>query len=237
MLPSVSIGESVMKMMSGAFAVTIFSLVLTGCGIHTRSVRLQVPAASIYGGTPSPIILEPSVDRRDLIKAPSSMGHAVSPQLIRAIGEGNAASMIAGGGGGKNAFVVELADGKTVTSTVDDLVSSTLRSHGYEPVKDSPAYSSTPHLRVDVTKFFLYQPFNFFRALTWTMQMKANIETRVFVSQNGKTKTFVIDGNGANIVQTGSDENYIETYSSAMSDYKKKFEADVLGYLHQGDQQ
>jgi hypothetical protein len=226
-----------MKRILVAVVICVFALALEGCGIHTRSVRLQVPTAEAFGGRPAPVVLVSVNDDRNLTNAPSSMGHSVSPQLIRAIGDGKTASMIAGDGGGKNAFVIELADGKTVASVVNDLISNILVSHGYKVVGDSSSYADAPHLTVDVTKFFLYQPFNFFRALTWTMQMKANIETRITIAQHGSSQTIAVLGKGANIVQTNSDENYIETYSAAMADYKRAFEADVLRHLNQGDKQ
>lgn len=217
--------------MKGLFLMCALAL-LSGCGVNTKQVRLELPEATrVTPATAKQIVLASVTDQRDLLNSPSSFGNTITSALLKNLGPADAKSLIAGGGRGSNGYAVILADGESVSDVMRKLISNILEQHGYVVLRDSMTHPGIPAIDVRINQFFLNEPFNFGRVLTWTSQMKADISTDVTIKENGSSHEFSIEGSGANIVQTNRGINYVETYTAAMKDYTKSFDAKVFNKL------
>lgn len=209
-------------------AIAFATIVLASCGIQTRTVRLDPLQVPSIGLSPKPrALVVIAEDARDLTQAPSSMGSSATPSFLKAIGPSDAASLIAGVGDGSKGFAIVLPGGETVAHFMQRFVASLFEGRGYAVYLTTQGHPGAIVANVSVTQFYLNQPFNFLRALTWTQQMKASIATDITVKDGSSERTYLVAGHGANIVQTNKDENYQQTYSTAMKDYIKDFNAKV----------
>ena len=212
--------------------VMLVAILLAGCGIHTRTVRLDLPARTVVSPNPGlAVVVLPVIDGRQLTNAPSSAGYKIEAGLLKALGPEKAASLIAGVGDSSKGYAVLLQDEEPVSELMRKFVTEIFEAKGYAVYSASQLHPDAPLVDVRVTQFYLNQPFNFFRALTWTNQMKATIATDVTVSDGRGRRVYSVIGHGANIVQTGKDANYQETYAKAMDDYSRDFNAKVFDGL------
>lgn len=204
-------------------------LALAGCStLHTKPAHLLLPTPDRVSGDLKPIVIDSVVDARDFSTTPDASGPRLAPSTAQQLGEHGRATAIYGMGHG--VFVTVLDQG-TVADEVRDLVTGVLKDKGYKVVSNDQAPATSPHLKVKVTEFWSYLPFNFGRALTYTQQMKAWVATDVTVQTDGITREFSVSGYGANIIQRYSEENIQETYGTAMAEYSRNLDSKLTNSL------
>lgn len=152
----------------------------------------------------------------------------MKPGFLKSLGPEKTAALIYGVGDESKGYAVLLPDGQSVANLVHGLVAGIFEAKGYTVYRDDAGHQDAPHVEVRITQFYLNRPFNFLRAMSWTLQMKAVIVTDVTVSLPQGRRTFTVSGRGANIVQTDKDANYQETYAEAMNDYTSDFNTQVF---------
>ncbi|WP_157971458.1 hypothetical protein [Dyella sp. C9] len=200
--------------------VLLFGLfLLTGCGLKTRPVNLDIPAEGAVTSETRMIVIDDIVDARDFNTLPESSGSRLETGVIRQLGESGRARAIAGQPVGPLVSVV--ANDRTVRDEVRALITAAMNDRGYSVVANTDAPPGAPRLRVTIREFWCYMPFNFGRALTWTQQLKAWITTDISITTESGTRSISVSGYGANIIQVNSERNVAETYGFAMADYRK----------------
>ena len=204
-------------------------LVLTGCStLRTQPAHLLLPTADHVSGDLKTVVIDSVVDARDFSGIPGSTGHRLAPSTAQQLGEQGRATAIYGMSRGP---YVTVLDQGTVADKVRDLVTGVLQGKGYKVVSSDEASAASPHLRIKVTEFWSYLPFNFGRAMTYTQQMKAWITTDVTIQTRGTNREFSVSGYGANIVQRYSEENIQETYTAAMAEYARNLDSQLTNSL------
>lgn len=202
---------------------------LAGCAVQTKPVHLQLPEADRVSGDLKPMVIDSITDVRNLSQGPDGDGRRLQPTVVTQLGEKT--KMAIGAVNSHARWTWVLADNQTVADQMELLVGQVLAEHGYHAIPAAGAPADAPHMSIKVTEFWLQQPFNVGRVLTWTQQMKAWVATDVQVTTAGRTRSFHVSGKGANIVQQLSDENVRETYESAMSDYARNLGAKLFSSI------
>ena len=149
----------------------------------------------------------------------SLFGNKLSPEE-QAINVGGA---FRGGSG----FAVNLED-ETAVSEMRKILTQALRGMGYRVLPAGAEQSPDTTVAVAIEKFEVTMPFNFWRAATYSQHMVADIQTRIVVSDASGAKTIKISGQGRNIYQIVTPENWQITLNRAVSEYTKRLQAAML---------
>jgi hypothetical protein len=189
-------------------------LVLTGCGIQHQNVRLSLPSPQVNQPNGKPIVLSSVTDSRgahaDLKLSANDRTH-------------NVGGVMRGGSG----IAVDLAD-TTVTDEMRSVITQSLRGMGYKVINNSEATTDTPRVAADITKLDASMPMNFFRAMTYSQKMLADIATNVTVTSGKATQSFTVSGHGENIYQRVVPENWEVALNRAVADYIKKLQEAMI---------
>ncbi|MBB3228849.1 hypothetical protein FHW69_003494 [Luteibacter sp. Sphag1AF] len=206
--------------------VTLVLAGLAGCGLHTTRMAMNPPVADQPGGGRNVVIAEVT-DGRAFATLPESSRERLDASAQAELGVPGRSAAIGGNGN----FIVMLKQGDSVQDWVRDLVTTGLRKNGYIVVPKTSAPAGTPTISVKVEEFWTYVPVNFGRALTWTNQMKAWIQTRIEIQGQAEPAVVTVSGTGAHIIQMFSEQNVRESYGLAADDYLIQFQRKVLAAL------
>ena len=186
-------------------------LVLTGCGLHRQTVRIEPPEEHANPLDGKPIVLAAIVDAR----APSTDLQLDASDLSRNVG---------GSGRGGNGFAVQLEDG-TVADRMRDIIVQSLRGMGYKVV-DAATPNEIPRVQVKITQFAVTIPFQFWRAATYQTRMLADISAEVTLTKAaGASQTFTVKGHGYNVYQRVIPENWQIALNKAVADFSRNFQS------------
>lgn len=182
-------------------------LLLTGCGIKTQIVRVDVPDVHVNPERGPLIAVNAVADDR-----PSSF----LSQFPAADRAKNVGGVVRGG----NGINVVLESSQT-TEKVRAIIIQALRSMGYRTV--SACDVSCTQLNVSLTDFSVKMPFNFWRAAGWAQQMVADISAHVVARDADRERAFDVSGHGTNIYQVVSRENWEAALDRAVKDFNSNF--------------
>jgi hypothetical protein len=154
-----------MKRIIAACAV----LLLAGCGVQRQDVHPSLPSAHINPVDGRPIVIAGVTDSR----------HPIDGLKLSSDEKWRNVGGVARGGSG---IAVNLEDG-TTADLARELVVQTVRSMGYKTVADDTAAADVPRVKIDITQFSVGMPFNFFRAMSYSQQMIADIATSITVGR------------------------------------------------------
>ncbi|KAF1008543.1 MAG: hypothetical protein GAK28_00964 [Luteibacter sp.] len=199
-------------------AIAALSIMLGGCGIHRTTVRLA-PPETLAQPDAQKVVIGDIRDQRDFLITPDSHGDRLDKATRDELGEAGRASVV----GGAVRFVYDLPKGERVEDVVKALLVSGLQNAGYRVVKADDADAATPVVSADIKEFWCYMPFNFGRALTWTMQLRTWVDTAVTFKGPQGERSFVVSGRGGNISQFLSEENIQQAYQPAFEEYIRAF--------------
>lgn len=199
-------------------------LFLTGCGIKTQVVRVDVPDVHVNPERGPVVIVGVVTDER-----PSSF----LSQFPVADRSKNVGGVVRGG----NGFSVVLESSMT-TEKVRDIMVQALRSMGYRTADKCEV--SCIQLDVSLTDFSVKMPLNLLRAAAWSQQMVADVSAHVVARDAGNTRSFDVSGHGTNIYQIVSPENWEVALERAVKDFSSNFKQAMAeqgaGFVSKGDQ-
>lgn len=184
---------------------------LTGCGIKTQVVRVNVPDVHVNPEHGPVAVVGAVVDKR-------------SSPLLSKIPAADRQKHVGGMFRGGNGINVAL-ESSTTTEKVRAIIVQALRSMGYRTANEC----DVPCIRLDVslTEFSVKMPFEFWRTVGWAQQMVADVSTEVVVQDAGQTRTFDVSGHGTNIYQVVSRENWEVALDRAVEDFSSNFKQAV----------
>lgn len=181
-------------------------LLLTGCGIRTEVVRVNVPDIRVNPEQGPVVVVAPVRDNRP----------QYFPQVQSAARAKNIGGVIRAG----NGVLVEL-ETSTASDKAREIMIQALRNMGYRTADNCDA--SCTRLEATLTDLSVSSPVNVWRAATYTQQMLADIAVQVTARKDGQTRTFTATGHGANIFQVASRENWeialeraVKSFSSSL---------------------
>lgn len=187
---------------------------LSGCGLRHDGVRIELPAVHINPRDGAPVV----VDRvRDIRNFSDTL------DLVQKIDISERKRLVGGAYRGGNGIAVDLVD-ETVETQTRKIIVQALRELGYKVIPLESATSDVPRVDVDIEKFFVALPFDFWRAASYSQHMLADMSTNVTVSKSGGDRTFVAKGHGENIYQVTSAENWQIALNKAVVEYSKQFQ-------------
>lgn len=166
-------------------------LLLTGCGIRTEVVRVNVPDIRVNPEQGPVVVVAPVHDSRPVY----------FPEVAAADRAKNIAGVVRQGNG-----VLVSVESTTAADKTREIMIQALRNMGYRTADRCEA--SCTVLETSLTDFSVKMPANFFRMVSSTQQMLANISVQVVARRDGQTRTFTATGHGANIFQVPSRENW-----------------------------
>jgi len=166
-------------------------LLLTGCGIRTEVVRVNVPDIRVNPEQGPVVVVAPVRDSRP----------AYFPEVAAADRARNIAGVVRQGNG-----VLVSVESTTAADKTREIMIQALRNMGYRTADRCEA--SCTLLETSLTDFSVKMPANFFRMVSSTQQMLADISVQVVARRDGQTRTFTATGHGANIFQVPSRENW-----------------------------
>jgi hypothetical protein len=199
-----------MKRIIAACAV----LLLAGCGVQRQDVHPSLPSAHINPVDGRPIVIAGVTDSR----------HPIDGLKLSSDEKWRNVGGVARGGSG---IAVNLEDG-TTADLARELVVQTVRSMGYKTVADDTAAADVPRVKIDITQFSVGMPFNFFRAMSYSQQMIADIATSITVGRGSSAQTFEVVGHGTNVYQVVKPENWEVAINRAMENYSKRLQTKML---------
>ncbi len=181
-------------------------LLLTGCGIRTEVVRVNVPDIRVNPEQGPVVVVAPVRDSRPVY----------FPEVAAADRAKNIAGVVRQGNG-----VLVSVESTTAAEKTREIVIQALRNMGYRTADRCEA--SCTLLETSLTDFSVKMPANFFRMVSSTQQMLADISVQVVARRDGQTRTFTATGHGANIFQVPSRENWeialeraVKSFSSSL---------------------
>jgi hypothetical protein len=183
------------------------SLLLTGCGIKTQVVRVDVPDVHVNPERGPVVIVGAVADNR-----PSSF----LSQFPAADRSKNVGGVVRGGNG-----INVVLESSMTTEKVRAILVQALRSMGYRTA--SQCEVSCTQLDVSLTDFSVKMPFNFWRAAGWSQQMVADVSAHVVAKDTSHTRAFDVSGHGTNIYQVVSRENWETALDRAVKDFSSNF--------------
>jgi len=166
-------------------------LLLTGCGIRTEVVRVNVPDIRVNPEQGPVVVVAPVRDSRPVY----------FPEVAAADRAKNIAGVVRQGNG-----VLVSVESTTAADKTREIMIQALRNMGYRTADRCEA--SCTLLETSLTDFSVKMPANFFRMVSSTQQMLADISVQVVARRDGQTRTFTATGHGANIFQVPSRENW-----------------------------
>jgi len=123
------------------------------------------------------------------------------PEVAAADRAKNIAGVVRQGNG-----VLVSVESTTAADKTREIMIQALRNMGYRTADRCEA--SCTLLETSLTDFSVKMPANFFRMVSSTQQMLADISVQVVARRDGQTRTFTATGHGANIFQVPSRENW-----------------------------
>ncbi|SEU08466.1 hypothetical protein [Stenotrophomonas indicatrix] len=181
-------------------------LLLTGCGIRTEVVRVNVPDIRVNPEQGPVVVVAPVRDSRPVY----------FPEVAAADRAKNIAGVVRQGNG-----VLVSVESTTAAEKTREIMIQALRNMGYRTADRCEA--SCTLLETSLTDFSVKMPANFFRMVSSTQQMLADISVQVVARRDGQTRTFTATGHGANIFQVPSRENWeialeraVKSFSSSL---------------------
>lgn len=166
-------------------------LLLTGCGIRTEVVRVNVPDIRVNPEQGPIVVIAPVRDGRT----------EYFPQVAAAERPQNIGGVIRGGNG-----VLVSLESSTASDKAREIMIQALRNMGYRTADQCTG--TCTELEVTLTDFSVKMPLNFWRAASSTQQMLADIAVNVTARKDGQARGFTATGHGANIFQIVSRENW-----------------------------
>lgn len=182
-------------------------LLLTGCGIKTQVVRVDVPDVHVNPEHGPVVVVGAVTDERP----PSFLSQFPAADRSKNVGG------VVRGGNGINVVL----GSSTTTEKLRAIIIQALRSMGYRTASQCEA--SCTQLDVSLTDFSVKMPFNFWRAAGWAQQMVADVSAHVVARDAGHTKPFDVSGHGANVYQVVSRENWEAALDRAVKDFNSNF--------------
>lgn len=186
-------------------------LLLTGCGVRTEVVRVNVPDIRVNPEQGTTIVVAPVRDNR-----PSDFLSLV-PASDRARNVGGEIRQ----GNGFN-LVLESA---TAAEKTREIIVQALRNMGYRTTDQCDA--QCVQLEASMSQFMVRAPFNFWRAAGWAQQMVADVSVEVTTREGDRTRAFTAKGHGTNVFQVVSPENWEKALERAVTDFTANFKQNM----------
>jgi hypothetical protein len=192
-------------------------LCLSGCGIKEQVVRVSVPDVRANPQQGPLVQVNPVQDNRQA---------SFLAQFPAATRDKNVGGVVRGGNG-----INVVLDSSTTTLKVHSIIVQALRSMGYHTVTSCNAACTviTPALNT----FAVELPFNFWRAMSYSQHMLADIAVHVALQSNGQTSAFDATGHGSNVYQVVSQENWEITLDRAVKDFVSDFQQQMSTHMDQ----
>ncbi|AWH27082.1 hypothetical protein [Stenotrophomonas sp. YAU14D1_LEIMI4_1] len=192
--------------MKSIIAATLL-LLLTGCGIRTEVVRVNVPDIRVNPEQGTSVVVAPVTDHRptDFL--------ALVPAADRARNVGGEVRQ----GNGFNLVL----ESTTTAEKTREIIIQALRNMGYRTIESCEARCL--HLQASMNQFAVRAPFNFWRAAGWAQQMVADISVEVTTGEAEQSRSFVAKGHGTNVFQVVSPENWEKALERAVTDFTADF--------------
>jgi len=190
---------------------------LSGCGIKEHVVRVSVPDVRANPQQGSLVQANPMQDNRQA---------SFLAQFPAATRDKNLGGVVRGGNG-----VNVVLGFSTTTLKVHSIIVQALRNMGYRTVTscDTACIVVTPALNT----FAVTLPFNFWRAMSYSQHMLADITVHVALQSHGQTSTFDAMGHGSNVYQVVSQENWEITLDRAVKDFASNFRQQMATHMDQ----
>lgn len=190
------------------------ALLLAGCGIKQQVVRVNVPDVRVNPASGPEVVVAKVTDDR-----PTSY-LSLYP---KATWQKNVGGTVRSG----NGFNLVL-ESSSVTHKVHEIIVQSLRSMGYRTVVSC----SGPclQLQASVHTFAASIPFNFWRAVSWTQHMVAKLSVKVSLERDNNSTSFTVSGNGDNIFQALSQENWETAFDRAVHDFVSNFKQAMVSH-------
>lgn len=186
-------------------------LLLTGCGIRTEVVRVNVPDIRVNPEQGTQVVVAPVRDNR------SSEFLALIPASERAR---NVGGEIRNGNG------INLAlESATASEKTREIIIQALRNMGYRTVDHCDAQCL--RLEASMNEFVVRAPFNFWRVAGWAQQMVADVSVEVTTREGDRTRSFIAKGHGTNVFQVVSPENWEKALERAVTDFTANFKQNM----------
>lgn len=190
---------------------------LSGCGVKEQVVRVSVPDVRANPQQGAFIQVNPAQDNRQAL---------FLAQFPAATRDKNVGGVVRGGNG-----INVILDSSTATLKVHSIIVQALRSMGYRTVASCEASCTvvTPTLNT----FAVTLPFNFWRAVSYSQHMLADIAVHVALQSHGQTSTFDATGHGSNVYQVVSQENWEIALDRAVKDFVSNFQQQMATHMDQ----
>jgi len=207
-----------------AFCTLVALGFLGGCATTRSYTTLTVPepASAVTPSTGKIIVIDEVKDQRQFQADPGdpSIPSLKPGEQYQLNADQRKAAIGRKRGGFGNAMGDYMLEGnQTVETLTRDLISTSLRSMGYQIITQPNASSSAEHLSVAVDQFW-----EWFTPGFWTATLEARLKTRLAFSGPAGNKTIEVTGYGRNQIQTGREANWQLTYSRAFGDYEKNLQ-------------
>ncbi len=186
-------------------------LLLTGCGIRTEVVRVNVPDIRVNPEQGTTVVVAPVRDNR-----PSDFLSLV-PASERAR---NVGGEIRHG----NGFNLVL-ESTTASEKTREIIIQALRNMGYRTADRCDAQCL--RLEASMNEFAVRAPFNFWRAAGWAQQMVADLSVEVTTHGGDRSRSFTAKGHGTNVFQVVSPENWEKALERAVTDFTASFKQNM----------
>jgi hypothetical protein len=190
---------------------------LSGCGIKEQVVRVSVPDVRANPQQGALVQVNPVQDKREA---------SFLAQFPAATRSKNVGGVVRGGNG-----VNVVLDSSTTTAKVHSIIVQALRNMGYHTVTScgAPCTVVTPTLNT----FAVTLPFNFWRAVSYSQHMLADIAVHVTLKNQGSTSGFDTKGHGSNVYQVVSQENWEIALDRAVKDFASNFQQQMSSHMDQ----
>ena len=198
--------ELIMKRILIVLAV----LILTGCGIRHDVVHISSGQSHVSPSAGKPIVLDSVSDERAFI-ADGKLSAIERAQNVGGLFRGGAD------------VAVDLESG-TVVDKSREIITQALRGMGYVVMSKNDAPTNAIRIKVDVTKFDVNAPFEFWRSMGSAQRMVAVIECKVEFTDSSARQGFTTAGHGSNVFQRLVPENWEIALNRAVDDFAKKFQ-------------
>ena len=185
-------------------------LLLTGCGIRTEVVRVNVPDIRVNPEQGPVVVVAPVRDNRP----------QYFPQVQSAARAKNIGGVIRAG----NGVLVEL-ETSTAPDKAREIMIQALRNMGYRTVDHCDAQCL--RLEASMNEFVVRAPFNFWRAAGWAQQMVADLSVEVTTHDGDRVRSFTAKGHGTNVFQVVSPENWEKALERAVTDFTANFKQNM----------
>lgn len=190
---------------------------LSGCGVKEQVVRVSVPNVRTNPQQGALIQVNPVQDNRQA---------SFLEQFPAATRDKNVGGVVRGGNG-----INVVLDSSTTTLKTHSIIVQALRNMGYRTVVSCEATCTvvTPVLNT----FAVTLPFNFWRAMSYSQHMLADVVVHVTLQSHGQTITFDATGHGSNVYQVVSQENWEIALDRAVKDFVSDFQQQMATHMDQ----